>query len=1227
MANLYITYAESDAGFAGQLKNMLAPDHTIYEKSPDKINQADRVIFIRSKASLVSPICMDELKWALQKDNRTIYVNWESASINDVLNMIPEANWRMPEEQAKAHISDLIVRLDQIQWVPFEDYRKSSAPEEFSRQFTKLREAIGKENPPHIAFISYRSNIRPLIFAVVRALEAEKYNLWFDRDDIPTGRLWLDVIHEGIEDSRHVVCFITGEWLASWGCNTEFRHAWELNKRIIPVYLEPPPEPEAVFSQAKNGKDWNEPLESVESHIRQVYDGLGLPEIDSRRIDLTHIHAKAAPILAQQNNSLSQAEQQLLDSRLQPFVDELLPPIMAALQPKDDGDHDYLERHTTYYMAARKWNSEGNPTSLLLRDSELNEAIQWLRAGKTRQPAPVGLHHQFIGEAQKRRQRSRQRFIISLASLIFLAVVALFVRDLQARNDLQQQEISAQATLNAETNMRLQTIAQLNRRRLYPSANPILAAQPTLGDQEMWVSDQLNDVLLRLSLIDGAQMGEPIPVGSEPLSAVLDGDTVWVSAGGGSTVTRINTTDSRQTQIFNVGSSPEVPVITQGAAWVIAAPGRTLYRIDKTTKQITSQNLRDPNAFSPITDGTTIWVLLPGNRELLRFTNDVTQPQIIPLEDRPGGALYANNTIYMAVGASIQQLDPLTGQVIARYDGDAPLDPPVFASGAVWTIVRTANTILQLEPQTLKPREQYHIDEAVHKFHVTGNRLFVLGSAVVITFDRTTGNELHRTALPGSNQVTTPVSDGRRLWLTVTQRGRVYVLDETTGEIISQFAPCNLPVTPVFDGANMWFACLGDNHLVALPVMYFFDIDVFLGDNYRHKPVVWGELMWVVQEDAGRVLVYDGGRQVGAYHFGRELLPLTPAENYLYTAYNENGKGTLIRLDPSRPGNDEGVVAAEVSSDILTIQPIESNVWITHASPSALSNPDAANVTVFDQATLELVGEPGQVGMIPVGLTRIGDQVWMTGSNFSSGSIYRFDAKTAVQTGEPFEIPNTTFGAWSPVVIDNQMWFTASSPNVSSIDEVMLEAQTPVNIYPLDLDRLTWGSPIELPDLVGPPRWDGQYLWYPLQGLGLIVPREETPFSTGVLAVEPQTRQIVGQWRPCESLTDFYIAGNFVYIGCLTNNLLFVIDRRDLSAEPRRYEGIGVNPNEPVEHRGVLWFTFQETGSAAAFEYASGELMRVFAVGSSPQAPAKYQDEIWVYNSGDGSLQRIRLPT
>lgn len=82
-------------------------------------------------------------------------------------------------------------------------------------------------------FISYSHRHTASVQAFVDALLAHnpQFRIFYDRDSIPTGGLWIKLISDAIQHSKNVVCILTPEYSKSAVCWDEFQCAYVMEKR------------------------------------------------------------------------------------------------------------------------------------------------------------------------------------------------------------------------------------------------------------------------------------------------------------------------------------------------------------------------------------------------------------------------------------------------------------------------------------------------------------------------------------------------------------------------------------------------------------------------------------------------------------------------------------------------------------------------------------------------------------------------------------------------------------------------------------------------------------------------------------------------------------------------------------------------------------------------------------------------------------------------------------
>jgi DNA-binding beta-propeller fold protein YncE len=73
----------------------------------------------------------------------------------------------------------------------------------------------------------------------------------------------------------------------------------------------------------------------------------------------------------------------------------------------------------------------------------------------------------------------------------------------------------------------------------------------------------------------------------------------------------------------------------------------------------------------------------------------------------------------------------------------------------------------------------------------------------------------------------------------------------------------------------------------------------------------------------------------------------------------------------------------------------------------------------------------------------------------------------------------------------------------------------------------------------------------------------------------------------------------------------------------QQYDNLGSRPWQPVQVGDELWVVFRDSDTLAVLDAQTGTLRRMIALGDAPQPPVYRDGSVWVYNTGDGTLQQI----
>jgi hypothetical protein len=87
-----------------------------------------------------------------------------------------------------------------------------------------------------VLFVSHSSKDDSAVIALEAWLRGRGFtDIFIDHSNIAGGEKWAQALREAAAACRVVVCLVTQRWLASDECFAEFRAAWYMGKRIIPL--------------------------------------------------------------------------------------------------------------------------------------------------------------------------------------------------------------------------------------------------------------------------------------------------------------------------------------------------------------------------------------------------------------------------------------------------------------------------------------------------------------------------------------------------------------------------------------------------------------------------------------------------------------------------------------------------------------------------------------------------------------------------------------------------------------------------------------------------------------------------------------------------------------------------------------------------------------------------------------------------------------------------------
>ncbi|MEP7287152.1 MAG: CHAT domain-containing protein [Chloroflexota bacterium] len=828
----------------------------------------------------------------------------------------------------------------------------------------------------------------------------------------------------------------------------------------------------------------------------------------------------------------------------------------------------------------------------------------------------------------------------SIIALILMGLVTIymarsgFVNDqIQTRNSTirVQRELESQLQIAAQSGRVKQTLVQ---------ENPQI---PVLWSDSLWVSNKGNGTVQRFTL--GGVLQATIEVGSEPLPPVIGNGYLWVSNRSAGTVTRIDPAKN-ETQTISVGKTPELPFVVEHTIWIQSLVDWTLTRIDPVRGEVTGKISVDPNARAAFHSEKYIWVIT--DNDLMRIEAETLETAHFQFGTEITDGLFGNGKVWLVVdGNNLFEINPQTGDVEETKQIETPVSLKE-EDGRIWALETKGSHFFELDIKSPNILHTYNAQGQPRRVFAVHNRLWVVrDDDRLIAIESANGQIINQIELPGASSLNRIVSDGEEIWLTVRDNGdgEVIQIDQESGKVFRTLTPCNRPDGPVFDGTNMWFACQ-DTTLTSVPArMVYMGLRRFGRDTLTQIPLIRDGKLWLVQDTSGQILIYDSaytgldyatqtGRPVLSVDLVSPLYPLISDGNYIWTA--ETTQGKLIRLQPklNNPSWLDSVTlpiysvsqnSVAVDGEIHSIHIVGKNIWVLHTDLSnARSSP---NVTVFDKESLKKLAE-WHLGIAPTGLFSTQNDVWLGVSATTTGTLYQLDNATPSIVAT-YDLPHTRFAPWAAIPYGGLLWLTAGAPPVDSAGQFMLDVfvqDTGITkvpgLYSFDPDKKTWGKIYDTLPAPGQAVPDGSIFWY-VSYKRPVLTKEGDPTDARVFAVDTSTGQLLGPWSACANPSVPYLAGDFVWLGCYAHDSTLWVISRKTHEVVHKFTSVGTRPWQPLIFENQIWFAFGDSNTAAVFDASTGDLLRVFATGKYPTAPILFNNSVWTYNTGDGTLLHL----
>jgi formylglycine-generating enzyme required for sulfatase activity len=257
-----------------------------------------------------------------------------------------------------------------------------------------MNKIVKKLNPFKDAFISYgRRESLGFVGRLHQQLKIAKYDVWFDKVNIPDGDDYAERINYGIESAHNFVYVMAPRCMTSPNCLIELEYARLLGKRVIPINqmkISGTPtgdlsakEKQALirFYKYHNLPDQN--IQTVQDVVNRSRDLIGKSDWLAGQEKLSDEHCQHLADWAKQyeNNWVSHDDAGYLSKVLLPVFGEAIDTfdgVVRQIKAALERQKDYVHRHTNILAKALHWQKNQKATQHLLVGIERTETEEWL---------------------------------------------------------------------------------------------------------------------------------------------------------------------------------------------------------------------------------------------------------------------------------------------------------------------------------------------------------------------------------------------------------------------------------------------------------------------------------------------------------------------------------------------------------------------------------------------------------------------------------------------------------------------------------------------------------------------------------------------------------------------------------------------------------------------------------------------------------------------------------
>jgi len=248
---------------------------------------------------------------------------------------------------------------------------------------------------------------------------------------------------------------------------------------------------------------------------------------------------------------------------------------------------------------------------------------------------------------------------------------------------------------------------------------PTLATYP-VGDQPrallfdgraMWVANSFDNTLTELAASDcqgsspecGRALGT-FAVGSLPTALAFDNQQLWVASSLGQTLSVLDPSSGDVLDSYQLDHVPTALLWDGSFFWIANDIAGTVSKLSG-DGQILSDADVGKGPVGLTFDETSVWVILKGDRSLVRMAPDGSSAaEVVPLNAEPTAVTFDGTSIWVAVRdpGQLVRIDPSATADVQRLDLDAAPVALAFDGADLWVAAPEANMVYRIDPQALR---------------------------------------------------------------------------------------------------------------------------------------------------------------------------------------------------------------------------------------------------------------------------------------------------------------------------------------------------------------------------------------------------------------------------------------------------------------------------------------------------------------------------------------------